>query len=95
MNGQGPWFRVKFYFKWTFSNNNNNNNNNHNNNNSNNNDNNNNYNNNNNILNLKIVKTCAEAWAMFPSHIIEEVIMYENDCYHTTKDTKTIMLKYH
>ena len=62
-----PWFRVKSHFKWTFSNNNknnntsnNNNNSNHNNNNSNNNNNNNNYSNNNNILNLKIIKNCAE-----------------------------------
>ena len=32
---------------------------------------------------------------MFSSHIIEEVIMYENDCYYPTKGTKTIMLKYY
>ena len=31
-------------------------------------------------------------WAMFFFHIIEEVILYENDCYYLTKDTKQFFL---
>ena len=30
--------------------------------------------------------------AMFSFHIIDEVIMYENDCCYPTKDTKEFLL---
>ena len=31
-------------------------------------------------------------WAMFFFHTIEKMIMYENDCYYFTKDTKRFLL---
>ena len=35
---------------------------------------------------------CDKSWAMFFFHIIEELIMYENDYYYPSKDTKEFLL---
>ena len=67
-----PWFRIKFYFKWTFANNNDNNTNN------NNNDNNNNRNNSN-----KNSNNCAEAWAILFFQILL-ILVRSKICDHST-----------
>ena len=41
---------------------------------------------------MKMIVVNQYTGAMFFFHIIEEVIMYENDCYYPSKDTKQFLL---
>ena len=41
---------------------------------------------------LNMIVVTQYTWAMFFFYIIEEVIMYKNDCYYPTKDAKQFLL---